>query len=111
MKQLYEVEIKMYIAAEDEEAAENILLKKMPEINSCDCSIYEAKTVHTDFIKSIPFGEENSLTCGEYLKLRRISKKTKERIINNESKTVKFGENEGEVSELEGWYFIISHYR
>lgn len=62
MKQLYEVEIRVYVMAEDEQDAVQIAAREcQPE----EAEAYEAVSVDTIWWKAIPYGSDNDKTCGE----------------------------------------------
>lgn len=64
MKKLYEVEIKVYVMAEDKEDALYIASREcQPE----EAEAYEAESVDALWWKSIPYGSDDDKTCGEII--------------------------------------------
>lgn len=64
MKKFYEVEIKLYVLAEDEwEAAVIATRECQPEAAEVD----EAGSVDSRWWKAIPYGSDDDKTCGEIM--------------------------------------------
>ena len=68
MKKLYEVQMTVYVMAEDENEACSIATQFDVDIPSEDCEIYEACVVPTVWLDSIPYGSDDDKTCWEILK-------------------------------------------
>ena len=68
MKKLYEVQMTVYVMAEDEAQAHFAAIDNGVEIPFEDCEIYEARVVPAAWIDSIPYGSDDDKTCWEILK-------------------------------------------
>ena len=77
MKTLFEVNIRLYVVAEDEREAK-YEATKVSDPDSCDVEVMEAETVDSVWANAIPFGGEDDRKCKEYLSVTRKLKKHKE---------------------------------
>lgn len=68
MKKLYEVQMTVYVMAEDENEAYSIATQFDVDIPFEDCEIYEVRAVSTTWLNSIPYGSDDDKTCREILK-------------------------------------------
>ena len=68
MKKLYEVQMTVYVMAEDEDGAWFSAMDSDVEIPFEDCEICEAGAVPRPWLDSIPYGSDDDKTCREILK-------------------------------------------
>ena len=69
MKKLFEVNIRLYVVAEDPSEAEYEAMK-VSDPDTCDVEVSEAKTVDSVWANVLPFGAEDDRTCKEYLSVK-----------------------------------------
>ena len=70
MKTLFEVNIRLYVVAEDEQEAKYEAMK-VSDPDSYDVKVMEAKTVDSMWANLIPFGGEDDRKCKEYLSVTK----------------------------------------
>ena len=68
---LYEVEIKLYVVADDESAARRIVQFDILREDAVDIDIYHADAIDAHWSDLLPFGDNpDDQTCMEILKAR-----------------------------------------
>lgn len=65
IKKLYEVEIKAYVMAEDEDEAKSIAVAECEDV---DAEAFVTNSIDAEWWDAIPYGNDDDLTCGEILK-------------------------------------------
>ena len=66
MKKHYEVNIRLYVVADNRDDAKDEV-KKVNDLDACDMVVSRAKTVGSLWANAIPFGNDDDRTCKEYL--------------------------------------------
>ena len=70
MKKLYQVEITVFVMADDKDEAASIAsVEAQPE----DCEVWEARSVQSEWWDAIPYGADDDMKCGEILKQQRAA--------------------------------------
>ena len=67
MKKLYEVQMTVYVMAEDESQAYFAATDINVEIPFVDCEIYEAGAVPKSWMDFVPYGSDDDKTCRKVL--------------------------------------------
>ncbi len=67
MKKLYEVEMVVYVMAENENEAHEAANDFEVDIPFFDCKIYEAVSDYSNWMDAIPYGSDDDKTCREVL--------------------------------------------
>ena len=73
MKKLYEVEIKVYVMAEDAEEAAQIAVT---DCQDTEAEAFLANSVDSEWFDVIPYGGDDDTTCGEILKSQRAAQQS-----------------------------------
>ena len=66
-KKLYEVQMSVYVMAENEVLAHSVATGYDVEISIEDCEIFEATAVPQPWFDSIPYGSDDDKKCREIL--------------------------------------------